>query len=67
MKDDLFNLIRVIFANIASWTATTVAAFTLQDVTVVVSIFSGMGSIAVSAASILWIRKQMKGHKNGSR
>lgn len=62
MKDLLESIPEVpklLGANLASWGA-TFGVVKLTDVSTVVTIVAGVGSIAVSVSSVLWIRKQMK-------
>lgn len=48
---------KLFLANLFPWLGTIIS---LQTVQVVVAILSGVASIAVSIASILWIRKQAR-------
>jgi hypothetical protein len=60
---------KVLGANLASWGA-TLGVVRLSDVSTFVTIVAGLGSIAVSVSSVLWIRKQMKffdQRKDGSK
>ena len=49
--------LRVAMLNGLSWFGTIV---TFQHVQAVVTLVAGVGSIAVSVATVLWIRKQAK-------
>lgn len=51
--------LKVLGANVASWTGTSLAVVRLADVGAVVAILAGLGSLALSITSVLWIRKQM--------
>jgi hypothetical protein len=48
---------KLLLANLVPWLGTIIS---LQNVQVIVAILSGVASIAVSIASILWIRKQAR-------
>jgi hypothetical protein len=48
---------KLFLANLFPWIGTLIS---LQTVQVVVAILSGLASIGVSIASILWIRKQAR-------
>lgn len=54
----MHSLFRVVVANVASW-ASTLFTIKLDDIHLMVMIASGLGSLAVSVVSILWIRKQI--------
>lgn len=56
-KFRVIGVIRLLGANLLSWISTG-AAF--QHVQSAVAILAGLGSVGVSIASIMWIRKQAK-------
>lgn len=66
MKDPVYDLFKVLGANLASW-MTTVATFTIHDLHLVVTMMAGLGSLGVSIVSIIWIRKQTKHLGQGKR
>jgi hypothetical protein len=57
---DVMPFIKVAGANFISWATTYVAVVKVADIGAVVSILAGLGSVCVSAFSVIWIRKQMK-------
>ena len=57
MNENISDFAKVLGANLASWSM-TVSTIQLADVGGVVTICAGLGSIAVSIASVWWIRKQ---------
>lgn len=58
MNEDHFNTAKVLVANVSSWVATG-AALKLADVSLIVGILAGIGSLTVSIYSIRWIKQQM--------
>ena len=49
-------------ANLGSWGSSILALVHIQDVSTLIAIGAGLGSMTVSLFSVLWLRKQMKGY-----
>jgi formate hydrogenlyase subunit 3/multisubunit Na+/H+ antiporter MnhD subunit len=58
MNEDYTNTAKVFVANLSSWVATG-TAIRLADISVIVGILAGVGSLTVSIYSIRWIKQQM--------
>lgn len=54
----------LVSGNAGSWALTCFAAVSLADIGTMVGIAAGLGSLAVSIASIWWIKKQAKNSDN---
>jgi formate hydrogenlyase subunit 3/multisubunit Na+/H+ antiporter MnhD subunit len=52
----------VVLANLGSWGTSITAFVHIQDVSALIAIGAGLGSMAVSLFSVLWLRKQMRGY-----
>lgn len=58
MNDEHLSTVKVFVANVSSWVATG-AAVKLSDISLIVGILAGVGSLTVSIYSIRWIKQQM--------
>ena len=58
MNDTQYSTLKVLVANISSWVATGTAV-KLTDISLIVGIMAGVGSLCVSIYSVRWIKQQM--------
>ena len=59
MNDEQVSTAKVLVVNLSSWVATG-TAIKLTDISVIVGILAGVGSLTVSIYSIRWIKQQMR-------